>query len=95
MTEPKKYPAPQQNPETKPFWDAAAQGKLLAPAKSLEEMQRVAFNNTLDAVVCGFFVLLVLAMCVFALKVSLQALRQARPTVHEIPPLAGAEGAPA
>ncbi|MFL6661047.1 MAG: carbon starvation CstA family protein [Rhizobacter sp.] len=77
------------------FSDAAAQGKLLAPAKSLDEMQRVAFNNTLDAVVCGFFVLLVLAMCVFALKVSLQALRQARPTVHEIPPLAGAEGAPA
>ena len=29
MSEPKKYPAPQQNPETKPFWDAAAQGKFL------------------------------------------------------------------
>ena len=24
-----KYPAPQGNPETKPFWDAAAQGKFL------------------------------------------------------------------
>jgi uncharacterized protein len=24
-----KYPAPQGNPETKPFWDAAAEGKLL------------------------------------------------------------------
>ena len=29
------------------------------------EMQRVAFNNYLGAVVCGFFVLLVLAMCVY------------------------------
>ena len=38
---------------------AAAEGKVLAPAKSIEEMQRVAFNNYLDAVVCGFFVLLV------------------------------------
>ena len=28
MTE-KKYPAPQGNPETKPFWDAAANGKFL------------------------------------------------------------------
>ncbi len=53
------------------FSDAAAQGTVLAPAKSIEEMQRVAFNNYLDAVVCGFFVLLVLAMCVFAVKICL------------------------
>ena len=38
------------------FSDAAAQGTVLAPAKSIEEMQRVAFNNYLDAVVCAFFV---------------------------------------
>jgi carbon starvation protein len=50
-------------------------------------MQRVAFNNYLDAVVCGFFVLLVVAMCVFALKICLQARRQAQPTAHEIPPM--------
>ena len=29
MTEAKKYPAPQGNPETPPFWDAARQGKFL------------------------------------------------------------------
>ena len=54
------------------FSDAAAKGTVLAPAKSIEEMQRVAFNNYLDAVVCGFFVLLVVAMCVFAVKICLQ-----------------------
>ena len=70
------------------FGDAAAQGKLLAPAKSIEEMQRVAFNNYLDAAVCAFFVLLVMAMCVFAAKICLQALRQAFPTAQEIPPQA-------
>ena len=75
------------------FSAAAAEGKVLAPAKSIEEMQRVAFNNYLDAVVCGFFVLLVLAMCVFAAKICLQALKQAKPTAHEIPPLAPAQGA--
>ena len=75
------------------FSDGAAQGTLIAPAKSIEEMQRVAFNNTLDAVVCGFFVLLVVAMCFFALKICLQALKQSRPTAQEIPPLAGAAGA--
>jgi carbon starvation protein len=76
------------------FSDAAASGKVLAPAKTIAEMQRVAFNNYLDAVVCGLFVLLVIAMCVFALKVCLQALRQAKPTACEIPPLA-AQGASA
>ncbi len=29
MAEAKKYPAPQGNPETQPFWDAAKQGKFL------------------------------------------------------------------
>jgi carbon starvation protein len=73
------------------FSAAAAEGKVLAPAKSIEEMQRVAFNNYLDAVVCGIFVVLVIAMCVYAAKISLQALKQAKPTAHEIPELA--EGA--
>ena len=68
---------------------------MLAPAKSIAEMQRVAFNNYLDAVVCAFFVLLVLAMCFYAAKICLQALKQAKPTAHEIPPLAVARGAPA
>jgi carbon starvation protein CstA len=74
------------------FSDAAAQGKVLAPAKSIAEMQRVAFNNYLDAVVCSVFVLLVLAMCFFALKICLQALRQVQPTAAEIPPYASAKG---
>ncbi|HEV2041453.1 MAG TPA: carbon starvation CstA family protein, partial [Casimicrobiaceae bacterium] len=77
------------------FSAAAAEGKVLAPAKSIEEMQRVAFNNYLDAVVCGFFVLLVLAMCVFAAKICLQALKQANPTANEIPPLGPGQGVPA
>jgi carbon starvation protein len=68
---------------------------VLAPAKSIAEMQRVAFNNYLDAVVCAFFVLLVVAMCVFAARICLQALKQASPTAHEIPPLAPSRGVPA
>jgi carbon starvation protein len=68
---------------------------VLAPAKSIAEMQRVAFNNYLDAVVCSVFVLLVLAMCYYAAKISLQALRQAHPTVNELPPKPLAQGAPA
>ena len=70
------------------FSDAAAQGTVLAPAKSIGEMQRVAFNNYLDAVVCGAFVILVLAMCWYTFRACRDALRQSQPTVHEIPPLA-------
>jgi len=77
------------------FSQAAANGTVLAPAKSIAEMQRVAFNNYLDAVVCAVFVLLVLAMCAFAIRICMQALRQAQPTAVEIPPLAGAQGLPA
>jgi carbon starvation protein len=67
------------------FSDAAAQGTVLAPAKSIAEMQRVAFNNYLDAVVCGVFVVLVVAMCVFAIRICQQAMRQANPTAIELP----------
>jgi carbon starvation protein CstA len=67
------------------FSDAAAQGTILAPATSLAEMRRVAFNNYLDAAVCGVFVVLVCAMCVFAIKVCLGALRQVKPTAIETP----------
>jgi len=76
------------------FSTAAAQGTVLPPAKSIAEMQRVAFNNYLDAVVCAVFVLLVLAMCWYTIAICRRALRQASPTVHEIPPLP-AHGAPA
>jgi carbon starvation protein len=75
------------------FSTAAAQGTVLAPAKSIAEMQRVAFNNYLDAVVCALFVALVLAMCWYTFKICRQALRQTRPTAHEIPPMAPAQGA--
>jgi carbon starvation protein len=75
------------------FSEAAAQGTVLAPAKSIGEMQRVAFNNYLDAVVCSVFVLLVLAMCWYTFTICRQALRQAQPTANEIPPMAPAQGA--
>ncbi len=68
------------------FSDSLDAGKVLAPAKSLDQMRQVIFNNYLDAVVCGLFVLLVVAMCFFAIKIGLQAWRQARPTAIEIPP---------
>jgi carbon starvation protein len=74
------------------FSNAAAQGKILAPAKSIAEMQRVAFNNYLDAAVCAVFVVLVVAMCVYALMICLQALKQTQPTAIEIAYAAAPKG---
>jgi carbon starvation protein CstA len=75
------------------FAEAAASGNILAPAKSIAEMERVAFNNYLDAAVCGFFVVLVVAMCVYAILISLRALRATQPTAQETPAVPRAEGA--
>ena len=74
------------------FAEAAASGTLIAPAKTVAEMERVAFNNYLDAAVCGFFVLLVVAMCAYAIVISFRALRATQPTAQETPAVPRAEG---
>ncbi|GAB3377442.1 carbon starvation CstA family protein [Lysobacter fragariae] len=65
------------------FADAAARGEVLAPAKSLEEMQRVAFNSTIDAVLCGVFMAVMLAMVFFGLRAALKARRANAPSTRE------------
>ncbi len=56
------------------FSDAVTNGKTLAPAKTLEDMQRVIFNDYVDAGLCAIYIALVLAMIGFALA----AIRDAR-----------------
>jgi carbon starvation protein CstA len=68
------------------YSDAAASGTILAPAKSIAEMQRVAFNNYVCGTLTVMFVVLVVIMAYFTVKMSLQALRTALPTAAETPP---------
>lgn len=51
------------------YQTAAAAGEIVAPAQSLEEMNRIVFNNQIDAVLTGIFMLLVLAIILDALRV--------------------------
>ena len=44
------------------FQDALDAGKVLAPAKSLEEMQPVVTNSTVDGVLAAFFALLIIVV---------------------------------
>ena len=67
------------------FADAADAGQLLAPAKSLAEMQRIIVNDRVDATLAGLFMLVVVAMAGFGIRSGLAAWRAKAPTVHEIP----------
>ena len=60
------------------FLDASARGEVLAPAKSVGEMQRVIFNDYVDVTVCAIFIVLVLTMLAYGLS----AMRAARAADH-------------
>jgi carbon starvation protein len=70
------------------YSEAAAAGTVLAPAKSIGEMQRVAFNNYICGTLTVMFVALVIVMAYFTIRMSVQALRSALPTAAETPPTA-------
>jgi len=64
---------------------AIAKGTVVAPAKSMAEMQAILFNDRIDAALTALFLLLVIAMALLGLRACLGALRLTRPSVHEIP----------
>jgi carbon starvation protein len=66
------------------FSDAVAAGKMLAPAKTMEEMQRVIFNDYVDATLAALFVAVVLAMTVYGLIAIRRALSNPKVTTVEV-----------
>jgi len=66
------------------FGDAAAAGKILAPAKSMAEMHRVMVNDYVDATLCALFVIVVLAMVVYGVIAIRRALGDPKITAIEI-----------
>jgi carbon starvation protein CstA len=75
------------------YSDALANGSLLAPAKSVAEMQAIVRNDTIDAALAGAFMLLVVAMIGFGWRAALAGRRSPTPTAHEAPYVAIAEAA--
>ncbi|RYD15002.1 MAG: carbon starvation protein A [Lysobacteraceae bacterium] len=67
------------------FADAADAGQLLAPAKSMAEMQRIIVNDRVDAALAAIFMLVVLAMIGFGIRSALAGWRAPRPTARETP----------
>ena len=67
------------------YGDALATGELVAPAKSMQDMHRIVFNNQLDAALCVLFMSVVVLMVLLGLRAALTARRQAQPSVQETP----------
>jgi len=67
------------------FQAALDAGQVLAPAKSLDQMGRIVFNDYLDAALCGFFMFVVLAVLVYGFRTVLQANKSSRPSANETP----------
>jgi carbon starvation protein len=67
------------------FADALARGEVLAPAKSLEEMQRVLRNDYVDAALTVALMALVLTMVVLGTRAALRGRRSEAATTRETP----------
>jgi carbon starvation protein len=73
------------------FSDAVSAGTILAPAKNLEQMQRIIFNDYVDATLAGLFIAVVLAMMVCGVISIRKAMGSSKITSVEVGPI-GAVG---
>jgi len=67
------------------FQAAVDKGVLLAPAKSLEQMKQIVFNNYLDAALAVFFIFVVVSMLYYTVIACIKALREDKITSCELP----------
>ncbi|WP_413459954.1 carbon starvation CstA family protein [Herbaspirillum huttiense] len=62
---------------------ALDEGKLLAPAKSIEQMRQVIFNDYVDAGLAAMFMLVVVSVLVFGIRTVIKARAAHQPSVKE------------
>jgi carbon starvation protein len=67
------------------FQAALDQGTLLAPAKSVPQMQQIIFNDYLDASLAGFFMFVVIAVLIAGIMTVLKARGHGAPSSAESP----------
>lgn len=61
------------------------QGTLIAPAKTIKDMETIVFSNQINAALCGFFMLVAVTMLISALFIIRRALKSEQPTAQETP----------
>ncbi|WP_075181878.1 carbon starvation CstA family protein [Pantoea sp. 1.19] len=69
--------------QAKKFATGIEEGVIIAPAKSVQDMQTIVFSNQVNAALCGFFMLVAVTMLIAAGFAIRRALRSDKPTVHE------------
>ena len=67
------------------FQAALDKGEILAPAKTVEQMQQIVFNNNLDAVLAMFFIFVVISILFYTIVACLKASRVDKITSREVP----------
>jgi carbon starvation protein len=67
------------------YRNAIAEGQVLAPAKSIEQMQQVIFNDYVNASLAALFMLVLLSMLVFGARTVMQARARREPSAREAP----------
>ena len=67
------------------FQAAIDEGKILAPAKTMAEMQRIVFNDYVDATLAGFFMFVVIAVLLFGFRTVMAARASNTPSARETP----------
>ena len=81
--------------QAKKFSAGIDSGEIIKPAKTLADMHTIVLNNQINAVLCGFFMLVAVTMLVAACFGIRRALKSATPTVHETAVVNRREGRPA
>ena len=69
------------------YKDALARGEILAPAKTAEEMSRIAFNDYVNSGLTVLFLAVVVVVAVYGFQVAMKARKIGWPTAQEIPPV--------
>ena len=67
------------------YQEALAEGRLLAPAKSVGQMQQVVINDYVNATLTAGFLFVVATVVAYGVAAALKARASAQPTVRELP----------
>ncbi len=67
------------------FQTAIDNGTVLAPAQSIAAMQRIVFNDRLDAALCILFMGVVVSVLIYSIRAIAKALGTDHPTAQETP----------
>ncbi|MDU4095289.1 MAG: carbon starvation CstA family protein, partial [Pantoea sp.] len=73
--------------QAKKFSTAIENGTVIAPAKSVADMQTIVLSNQINAALCAFFMLVAVTMLIAAFFVVRRALKSTRPTTQETEPV--------